>query len=992
MLGILGFANAQTANEISSIQSKSNITELNKLKVEVGAREASRIQRVNAHLSANPLANRQLNAGNTTMQLFDVVNGLPVYLALNNVDAARTTRTHHLNSNGSLGLQLNGQGMTAHIWDGGPVRTTHQEFGGRVLINDGSTSLNNNSWHSTHVAGTIAASGLQPMAKGMAYQCTVKSHEWYNDLSEAITEASNGMLISNHSYEQRTYDPYELGAYNDYSRSWDQLMYNAPFYLMVVAAGNSGETDINSNPVGGIAGYDKMSYMKTCKNNLVVASAEDVPVNPNGTFAATPIISSFSSQGPTDDLRIKPDITGNGSAVYSSMEKSDDDYNNSWGTSMAAPNVSGSLLLLQQHYKNVTGSFMKSSTLKGLALHTADDAGATGPDAVFGWGILNAKRAAETISTNSSTSFIAELTLMPGQTYTKVVQASGIAPLMASICWTDLPGLTSGALNSPTPVLINDLDIRITKNTTTFFPYKLTSSTSNTNADNTVDPFERVDVAGASGSYTVTVSHKGSLSSGSQSYALIITGIKPQENMMALSFNGSQDFVEVPSYAAANPGSGDFTIEARIKANPTQALLYPTIVSCRQNEYNGYILFIHTGSDPWSGGTLWLQLNGTNYPLYGPKLTDGLCHHIALKVVGNDIRYYLDGVLRMNRPVTGARAVTTIGKLRIGHDIPNSSMTYFNGEIGEVRLWNVARTDYQIVECMNKSISGKETGLVGYWRLNEGTGQRAFNSALLADKVTYQPHGTLGAFTTLENADPTWVSSCTSIPRNQGASFENPHALGILSTNSINTVTTNNTTSNKFSDDYGQESDDVYYSFEISQNSLVSVQLCASSLNDTYLHLFNSSKTRISVNDDNSAVCGTTNGRYKSQISVNLIPGVYYVAVEGYSSNAGNITSTFTVGTATGTPIGRELEVSSSSEQDAELWNAAEVSETHAYPNPIHSGELFFGKTVQKYSLMDNAGVLLMEGTNANALSIEGLHPGLYLLKLDDKVEKIVIQ
>ncbi|MCU0431588.1 MAG: hypothetical protein MUF42_16625, partial [Cytophagaceae bacterium] len=87
MLGFLGFANAQTANEISSIKSKSNITELNKLKIEVGAREASRIQRVNAHLSANPLANRQLNAGNTTMQLFDVVNGLPVYLALNNVDA-----------------------------------------------------------------------------------------------------------------------------------------------------------------------------------------------------------------------------------------------------------------------------------------------------------------------------------------------------------------------------------------------------------------------------------------------------------------------------------------------------------------------------------------------------------------------------------------------------------------------------------------------------------------------------------------------------------------------------------------------------------------------------------------------------------------------------------------------------------------------------------------------------------------------------------------
>ena len=45
------------------------------------------------------------------------------------------------------------------------------------------------------------------------------------------------------------------------------------------------------------------------------------------------------------------------------------------------------------------------------------------------------------------------------------------------------------------------------------------------NAENDVDPYERVDVSGASGMYTITVTHDGSLSSGSQDYTLIVTGV-----------------------------------------------------------------------------------------------------------------------------------------------------------------------------------------------------------------------------------------------------------------------------------------------------------------------------------------------------------------------------------------------------------------------------------------------------------------------------------
>ena len=168
---------------------------------------------------------------------------------------------------------------------------------------------------------------------------------------------------------------------------------------------------------------------------------------------------------------------------------------------------------------------MRSATLKGLALHTADDAGIAGPDANWGWGLMNTKRAAEAISQNGNQSIISELTLMQGQTYTIQVDADGVNNLMASISWTDPAGTATTATNSTIARLVNDLDLRITQGATTHFPWRLTGVNTNDRGDNVKDPYERVDVTGAAGTYTVTVTHKGTLSGGSQNYSLIITGV-----------------------------------------------------------------------------------------------------------------------------------------------------------------------------------------------------------------------------------------------------------------------------------------------------------------------------------------------------------------------------------------------------------------------------------------------------------------------------------
>ncbi|MDX1463003.1 MAG: S8 family serine peptidase, partial [Marinirhabdus sp.] len=533
MAACSGFLFAQTPAEQQSIAASYDIGTLNQLADQYSDRYSiqknAAIQR--ALIDNIPVRVTLDDGGFAELQRF-ADDGSPIYYRTFNVAAARSTRANHLNIGGSLGLNLDGQNMIAYVWDGGHARVSHQEYDGpggsnRVSIQDaaseGGTQLN---FHAAHVTGTITASGVQASAKGMAPQSRVRGYMWNNDVSEATSAAANGMLLSNHSYGYRSDlvpDQY-FGAYIQDSRDWDNVMYNAPYYLMVVAAGNDGNTNYNGNPLGGNSAYDKLTGHSTSKNNMVVANAQDANVASNGDLISVSI-NSGSSEGPTDDLRIKPDITGNGTSLYSTYHNSDSAYNSITGTSMASPNVTGSLLLLQQHYNDLNSNFMKAATLKGLALHTADDAGPVGPDAVYGWGLMNTKRAAEVISADGTGAIIDERTLSSGQSYSITVQADGINDLMASISWTDVPGQVVTATNSSTAVLVNDLDIRITQSGTTYSPYRLTSITSNGTGDNSKDPYERIDVANASGSYTITVTHKGSLSSGSQAFSLIVSGI-----------------------------------------------------------------------------------------------------------------------------------------------------------------------------------------------------------------------------------------------------------------------------------------------------------------------------------------------------------------------------------------------------------------------------------------------------------------------------------
>lgn len=521
-----------------------------------------------------PLIKRNKNGSTSVLQGVSSL-GYPVYLQThNNIIAAATTGTNTVQPGGVLGLNLSGSndflnGKLA-IWDGGSVYKQHQEFAGKTITYGDASIVSD---HSTHVAGTMVAKGVYAPAQGMAFNAsTLTSYDFNNDVSE-MSGAAAGLLLSNHSYgdeagwnynstESRwewdglpgdTVD-YTFGFYDSRAQSWDKIAYNAPYYLIVESAGNAHAStgpavgadyygyksatdqefvDKGARPanISSNSGYDVIATTGNAKNILTIGAINPLPFGPSKSSEIN--IAYFSSWGPTDDGRVKPDLVADGVSVLSTGIGSPTSYLTLSGTSMAAPNVTGSLYLLQEYYaQKHSGAFMRSATLKGLACHTAFDAGNAGPDYIYGWGVLDMKKAVQAMTDNGIKALIQENTLQQGATKTFNVIASGNGPLMATIAWTDPAGNPNadGTINNRTPKLINDLDIRISDGTNTYMPWVLdpaNPSAAATTGNNIRDNVEQVYIAGAvpGKNYTITVSHKGTLQSGSQDYSIIITGI-----------------------------------------------------------------------------------------------------------------------------------------------------------------------------------------------------------------------------------------------------------------------------------------------------------------------------------------------------------------------------------------------------------------------------------------------------------------------------------
>lgn len=197
----------------------------------------------------------------------------------------------------------------------------------------------------------------------------------------------------------------------------------------------------------------------------------------------------------------------------------------------------------------------------------------------------------------------------------------------------------------------------------------------------------------------------------------VIMGIQPAGYPTALALNGNNEYVLLTNL---NPTTA-ITVEVWFKTDQ-----FPSV--------GGKILGKHSNPSDCVG-TLGLHTDGTvlievtaggAYKLVQSPSSIPLntWTHIAGTYDGANVILYVNGNEVARTAATGAIATNnlawTIGRLSSFH-----SGGYIKGSYSEVRIWSIARSATDIKEWMNKPLVGNEAGLLGYWKLHEGSGQIA---------------------------------------------------------------------------------------------------------------------------------------------------------------------------------------------------------------------------------------------------------------------------
>lgn len=434
------------------------------------------------------------------------------------------------------GLGLSGEGEVIAICDTGidsaDPQNIHPDFAGRIAAimsypitrdynsyitnpggDDGAADLD--SGHGTHVAGSVlgdgsASAGLPGVSapiRGLAhkaklvFQAVEQEMKWKNsadyqnygrylltgiplDLGTLFADAyaKNARIHSN------SWGGGDPGAYDVQCQQLDRFVWEHPDFCIVVAAGNDGsdsDGDGRINPMS-------VSSPGTAKNCITVGASEndrpafnsntygrwwpsDYPVAPfrNDPMADDPAqVVAFSSRGPTQDGRIKPEVVAPGTFILSTRSRMLAPNNMAWaafspsklyfymgGTSMATPLTSGAVALVRQYLRQARQIATPSAALLKAALicgatrlpGTAGDGVVCDNDQGFGRVNLDAILAP---AAPAQAQFIDVAPgLRTGELYTQQIdiQSAG-TPLRVVLAYSDYPGAA----------LVNNLNLILT--------------------------------------------------------------------------------------------------------------------------------------------------------------------------------------------------------------------------------------------------------------------------------------------------------------------------------------------------------------------------------------------------------------------------------------------------------------------------------------------------------------------------------------------------
>jgi len=365
---------------------------------------------------------------------------------------------------------LSGADIDVAVIDGGRIDPDHPDFAGRLTLVDNASI----SDHSTHVAGTVGGTGLNSVLygggegqwRGMAPGCRLYSFTYTDHLSKYPDIVNTyGAEITNNSWG-RTVDQDNCEDYGDYRFGAPELdeivtgLHGLPISIVFSGGNERNDCDCGMSCTPPYINYGNVNPPKTAKNVLVVGALN----SDDGSMT------TFSSWGPVDDGRIRPDVVAAGDEVGGDHGikscSPGGGYAVKTGTSMSCPAATGASALLMEHYRQVHGQQPLPSTVRGLLMHSAVDQFNPGPDFRTGYGLIDLFRAIQVIDGDDIR--LDAVDQNDFREYSIPVDP-GTETLQMTIAWDDPPGAEGAEV-----ALVNDLDLElVSPSQVTYYPWVL---------------------------------------------------------------------------------------------------------------------------------------------------------------------------------------------------------------------------------------------------------------------------------------------------------------------------------------------------------------------------------------------------------------------------------------------------------------------------------------------------------------------------------------